>query len=274
MTLDFLIPLAVSFVWKPVTAASSGVILAGGNGTRLMPLTKVTNKHLLPVGRKPMILHPLSRLVEAGIKNVMVITGPEHMGAIVNLLGSGREYGCKTTYRVQDEAGGIAQALGLCEDFACESPVCVFLGDNIIENGIKEHVDRYAKNDFEYDEGRRTYGVYAPAMVLLKSVPDPRRFGVAVLGRGKTPRIRKIVEKPKVPQSDLAVVGIYFYPPDVFEVIRGLKPSARGELEITDVNNWYLKEGRLKHGMLDGDWTDAGTFESLMKANLVASKGE
>ena len=232
-----------------------GVILAGGTGSRLFPLTKVTNKHLLPVGREPMIFHPVSKLTEAGIEEILVVTGVDHMGDVVTLLGSGREFGCRFTYKVQDEAGGIAQALGLAENFAARTPLCVILGDNVFQDSIAPFVERYRQ------QGRG-------ARVLLKKVPDPHRFGVAEVMEGK---IVSIEEKPKKPRSDLAVTGIYFYDAGVFELIRGLKPSARGELEITDVNNGYLARGQLYYDVFDGWWTDAGTFESLMVANELVS---
>jgi glucose-1-phosphate thymidylyltransferase len=232
-----------------------GVVLAGGTGSRLFPLTKVTNKHLLPVGREPMIFHPIRKLTDAGVEEILVVTGLDHMGDVVNLLGSGREFGCRFTYKVQDEAGGIAQALGLAENFAGESAVCVLLGDNIFEDGIGPFVEAYAKQK-------------RGARIVLKRVPDPQRYGVAEV-RGRD--IVGVVEKPKVPKSDLAVTGIYFYDAGVYEVIRTLKPSGRGELEITDVNNHYLREKLLRYDVLEGWWTDAGTFESLHHANeLVA----
>jgi glucose-1-phosphate thymidylyltransferase len=230
-----------------------GVILAGGKGTRLGELTKVTNKHLLPVGPYPMVYHPLKKLVGAGIKDVMLVSGTEHMGDFVELLGSGREFGCTLTYRVQDEAGGIAQALGLAELFCHEARCCVILGDNIfldpLSSMIKE-ANREANS----------------AWVALKQVHDPSRYGVAEL-KGK--QVIGIEEKPKEPKSDYAVAGIYLYPPDVFEVVKTLKPSARGELEITDVNRYYLKEQRLGYTMLNGYWTDAGTPDSLVLANQL-----
>ena len=232
-----------------------GVVLAGGTGSRLFPLTKVTNKHLLPVGREPMIFHPIRKLTDAGVEEILVVTGLDHMGDVVNLLGSGREFGCRFTYKVQDEAGGIAQALGLAENFAGNSPVCVLLGDNIFEDSVQPFVDGYAKQR----KGAR---------IVLKRVPDPQRYGVAEV-RGD--RIVGIAEKPKAPKSDLAVTGIYFYDPGVYDVIRTLKPSGRGELEITDVNNHYLRERQLRYDVLEGWWTDAGTFESLHFANELIS---
>lgn len=237
-----------------------GVILAGGTGSRLMPLTKVTNKHLLPVGDRPMILHPVGKLVEAGIDDIMIITGPEHMGAIVNLLGSGKDYGCTLTYRVQDEAGGVAQALGLCEGFVNGGKCCVVLADNIFTAPLGPFVHEYA----DMEKG---------ALLLLKKVPDPGRYGVAELGPDGL-QVVSIEEKPEKPKSDLAVVGIYFYDSLAFETIRGLKPSWRNELEITDVSNAYLKAGLLKAMELPGEWTDAGTFPSLKLANEIMAGAE
>ena len=233
-----------------------GVILAGGTGSRLFPLTKVTNKHLLPVGQEPMIYHPVHKLTEAGIDEILVVTGVEHMGDVVNLLGSGKDFRCRFTYKVQDEAGGIAQALGLAENFAGSAPVCVILGDNVFQDSIAPFVERFAAQQ----KGAR---------VLLKKVPDPNRYGVAEVSEDG--RILSIEEKPKQPRSDLAVTGIYMYDGGVFEFIRGLKPSARGELEITDVNNAYLRRGELRYDVMTGWWTDAGTFESLRHANELVS---
>jgi glucose-1-phosphate thymidylyltransferase len=233
-----------------------GVILAGGKGTRLGELTKVTNKHLLPVGPYPMVYHPLKKLVGAGLTDVLLVSGTEHMGDFVELLGSGREYGCRLTYRVQDEAGGIAQALSLAELFCTGSRACVLLGDNIFQAPLKPILD--AAN--EHPDW---------AWIGLKQVHDPGRFGVAEL-KGK--QVVGIEEKPKVPKSDYAVVGIYIYPADVFEVIKGLKPSARGEYEITDVNNYYLQSGRMGYSILEGYWSDAGTLDSLDYANELVRK--
>jgi glucose-1-phosphate thymidylyltransferase len=228
-----------------------GIILAGGTGSRLYPLTKVTNKHLLPVGRQPMIVHPVRKLTEAGIDEILIVTGVEHMGDVVNLLGSGKEHGCRFTYKVQDEAGGIAQALGLGEQFARGERICVLLGDNIFEDSIAPTV--------------RAFDAQATgARLLLKQVHDPQRYGVAEL---EGSRVVRIVEKPKEPKSDLAVVGVYFYDTEVFGFIRTLKPSGRGELEITDVNNPDLAKGTLQADRLRGWWTDAGTFDSLHAAN-------
>jgi glucose-1-phosphate thymidylyltransferase len=231
-----------------------GVILAGGTGSRLKPLTKVTNKHLLAVGQKPMIYYPIEKLTSIGIEQILIVTGVEHMGDVVGLLGSGREFGCRFTYRVQDEAGGIAQALALAENFA--QRLAVILGDNIFYASLKSYADRFISQKTE-------------AFVLLKQVPNPERFGVARISNGK---IVGIDEKPKKPKSDYAVTGIYFYDASVFDVIRTLKPSSRGELEISDVNNAYITKGLLAYDILDGWWTDAGTFESLNNANELVVK--
>ena len=233
-----------------------GVILAGGKGTRLGELTKVTNKHLLPVGPVPMVYHPLRKLTGAGIKDVLLVSGTEHMGDFVELLGSGRDHGCTLTYRVQDEAGGIAQALGLAELFCHDVSSLVILGDNIFHDSLGPMLaDAARKPDW--------------AWVALKRVHDPSRYGVAEL---QGDRITGIEEKPAKPKSDFAVAGIYVYPPDVFEVIKTLKPSRRGELEITDVNRHYLEQGRLNHSLLKGYWTDAGTLESLAHANQLVNE--
>jgi len=228
-----------------------GIVLAGGTGSRLFPLTKVTNKHLLPVGRVPMIYFPIQKLTQAGIDEILIVTGVENMGDVVNLLGSGREFNCRFTYKVQDEAGGIAHALALAENFTGSSPMVVLLGDNIFSGDITPFVREFAKRD-------------TGAMVLLKEVPDPGRYGVATVADGV---VQRIVEKPEQPESNLAVTGIYMYDDKVFDYIRQLEPSGRGELEITDVNNHYLRNGELFSALLPGWWTDAGTFESLALAN-------
>ncbi len=235
-----------------------GVILAGGTGSRLFPLTRVTNKHLLPVGRKPMIMHCVDKLSGAGISEIMVVTGPEHMGAIVTLLGSGKDFKCQFTYRVQDEAGGIAQALGLCRGFVGGDHCCVILGDNIFTAPLTPYAQRFR----EIDSG---------AMILLKRVPDPGRYGVAELSADKK-TVVSIEEKPKQPRSDYAVTGMYFYDSSVFEVVKTLKPSGRGELEITDVNNDYIRRKLLLWDELPGEWTDAGTFPSLLRANEIMAE--
>jgi glucose-1-phosphate thymidylyltransferase len=230
-----------------------GVILAGGKGTRLGELTKVTNKHLLPVGPYPMVYHPLKKMVGAGVRDILLVSGTEHMGDFVELLGSGREHSCTLTYRVQDEAGGIAQALNLAELFCRGARSLVILGDNIFVDSLTPFL-----NDANKIENY--------AWVALKQVPDPGRYGVAEL---KGNRVIGIEEKPAKPKSNYAVAGIYLYPPDVFDIIKELKPSRRGELEITDVNLHYLKEGRLGYSTLPGYWTDAGTPDSLALANQL-----
>lgn len=235
-----------------------GIILAGGTGSRLYPLTKVTNKHLLPVGKWPMIYHPIKKLVNAGIEEILIVTGVEHMGDIVNLLGSGREFGCRFTYKVQDEAGGIAQALGLAENFVGSDKMIVILGDNIFQDDLSFFVEKYSK---------QTRG----ARILIKKVQDPQRFGVVELNGDK---IVSIEEKPKRPKSNFAVTGIYFFDAEVFTIIKKLKPSGRGELEITDVNRAYAKRGGLGFDIISGWWSDAGTFESLERAAKMVENGE
>ncbi len=227
-----------------------GVVLAGGTGSRLRPLTKVTNKHLLPVGQKPMIYYPIQKLIGVGIEEILIVTGVEHMGDVVGLLGSGKEFGCRFTYKVQDEAGGIAQALGLAENFANGQSLAVILGDNIFRANLKVHVERFMNQG-------------GGARLLLKQVPDPERFGVAEIHDGK---VLGVEEKPRRPKSNYAITGIYLYDQAVFDIIRTLRPSGRGELEITDVNNAYIQKGQLAYDVLDGWWTDAGTFESLVRA--------
>ncbi len=230
-----------------------GVILAGGKGTRLHPLTKATNKHLLPVGREPMIYHPIRQMVSAGIRDILVVTSTEHMGDVVRCLGSGEEFGCTLTYKVQEEAGGIAQALALAEGFAAGSPIAVILGDNIFEFSIAPYAELFR---------RQTHG----ARVLLKQVGDPSRYGVAALDEK---HVLCIEEKPESPKSDYAVVGLYFYHNDVFDKIRRIGRSGRGEYEITSVNNLYISEGSLQYDICHGRWTDAGQFASLQEANQI-----
>jgi glucose-1-phosphate thymidylyltransferase len=237
-----------------------GVVLAGGTGRRLLPLTRVTNKHLLPVGREPMIFHPVRKLVEAGLREILVVTGVEHMGHVVGSLGSGSQFGCELSYRVQDEAGGIAQALGLARGFAAGGPVLVLLGDNVFEDALGPEVDAFLA-----PEGARGRG----ARILLKRVLDPARFGVPVFDEADPQRILRIEEKPARPASSYAVTGIYMYDASVYEIIGGLRPSVRGELEISDVNNAYLARGELRWGELRGFWTDAGTHETLALANRL-----
>jgi glucose-1-phosphate thymidylyltransferase len=236
-----------------------GIILAGGLGTRLYPLTKITNKHLLPIHDRPMIYYPLQTLINAGIRDILIVTGGNNAGDFLRLLGNGKEFGLKhINYTYQEGEGGIAAALDLAEYFADGEKICVVLGDNLIEKNIARAVRSFQ----EQKEG---------AKILLKEVPDPQRFGVAEVVDGT---IRGIVEKPINPKSNYAVIGIYLYDASVFEIIKTLKPSGRGELEITDVNNEYLRRGNLTYDILDGWWTDAGTFESLLRAsNLVAQTG-
>lgn len=236
--------------------ALRGVVLAGGTGSRLWPLTKVTNKHLLAVGQKPMIYYPIEKLTSIGIDQLLVVTGVEYMGDVVELLGSGRDFGCQFTYKVQDEAGGIAQALGLAENFAQAQPLAVILGDNIFQANLKKYADRFVSQK-------------TGARLLLKQVPNPQRFGVPRISNG---RLVSIEEKPEEPKSDYAITGMYFYDHSVFDIIRTLKPSARSELEITDVNNAYIAKGQLQYDILDGWWSDAGTFESLNRVNELVIK--
>jgi glucose-1-phosphate thymidylyltransferase len=236
-----------------------GVILAGGLGKRLYPLTKITNKHLLPVYDKPMIFYPLQTLINAGINDILIVTGGNHAGDFLRLLGNGKEFGLKhLNYTYQEGEGGIADALSLAEHFSDYEKIVIILGDNVIEGNITQAVKDFRKQK----EG---------AKILLKEVPDPERFGVAEIADGK---IIGIEEKPKTPKSKFAVIGIYMYDAKVFDVIKTLKPSHRGELEITDVSNAYIREGKMSHSFLEGWWSDAGTFESLHRtSNLVAQGG-
>jgi len=230
-----------------------GIILAGGTGTRLYPLTKVTNKHLLPIGKEPMIYHSIKQFVSADITSILIVTSKEHMGDVVNLLGSGKDFGCDLTYKVQETAGGIAHALYLAKDFSNGEKIAVILGDNIFEYSIRPYKDNFLKQN----NGAR---------VLLKEVGDPERYGIAALDEQ---HILKIEEKPCNPKTNFAVVGMYFYDNKVFEIIRNLKPSKRGELEITSVNNAYIELNQLEYDIVKGRWTDAGTFESMIEANEI-----
>ncbi len=234
-----------------------GVILAGGLGKRLYPLTKITNKHLRPIYSKPMIFYPIETLVDAGIKDILIVTGGAHAGEFLRLLGNGSQFGLKhINYTYQEGEGGIAEALKLAEHFSDGKKTVVILGDNIIEKSIKKQVESFEAQK----KGAR---------ILLKKVEDPQRFGVAKIKNGN---VISIEEKPKKPKSNYAVTGIYMYDGQVFDIARSLKPSGRGELEITDVNNAYIKKGQLTYDMLDGWWTDSGTFDSLLRANnLVAT---
>ena len=231
-----------------------GVILAGGTGSRLHPLTRVTNKHLLPVYDKPMLYYPLQTLVDAGIQDILIVTGGNNAGDFLRLLRNGKDFGLKQlSFAYQEGEGGIADALRLAEPFAAGEKICVVLGDNILENSIQK-----AREKFD----QQTEG----ALILLKEVPDPERFGVPMFEGG---RIVRIEEKPKLPASRYAVIGVYFYDATVFDRVRTLKRSGRGEFEITDVNNSYLRDGRLIYDKIDGGWTDAGTFESLWRATKM-----
>ncbi len=235
-----------------------GIILAGGLGTRLRPLTHITNKHLLPIYDKPMIYYPLQTLVDAGIRDILIVTGGSNAGDFLRLLGNGSSFGLKhVNYTYQQGEGGIAEALGLTEHFADRDKVVVILGDNIIQGSIKTHVDAFGKQP----KGAR---------ILLKKVPDPERFGVAVFKNGK---VLAIEEKPKKPKSDYIVTGIYMYDSQVFDIIKTLKPSGRGELEITDVNNAYIKKDQMTCAILNGWWSDCGTFESLLNASNLVARG-
>ncbi len=233
-----------------------GVVLAGGTGTRLLPLTKITNKHLLPIYDRPMVYYPIQALVDAGIRDIMIVTGGRNAGDFLRLLGNGKQFGlAHLNYAYQEGEGGIAEALALAEHFADGDRICVILGDNIIEGSIREAAQAFEKQS-------------AGARILLKQVPDAGRFGVAELLDN---RVVGIEEKPKQPKSDYAVTGIYMYDESVFSKVRVLVPSDRGELEITDVNNAYIREESLEFSFLEGWWTDAGTFDSLLRAgNLVA----
>ena len=235
-----------------------GVVLAGGTGSRLFPLTKITNKHLLPIYDKPMIYYPIQTLVDAGIRDILVVTGGRNAGDFLRLLANGKEFGlAHLNYTYQEGEGGIADALSLAEHFADGGKLCVVLGDNLIEGSIRQAVE-------EFENQPRG------AKILLKRVTDAERFGVAEINGG---RIVGIEEKPQKPKSDLAVIGIYLYDGTVFDKVRTLVPSRRGELEITDVNNAYIREGAMTWAELEGWWTDAGTFDSLLRAtNLVAEK--
>jgi glucose-1-phosphate thymidylyltransferase len=236
-----------------------GIVLAGGLGSRLNPLTKVTNKHLLPVYNEPMIYYPIRILVNAGIDEILIVTGGNNAGEFLRLLENGKDFGLKhINYTYQQGEGGIAAALSLAEYFADKDKIVVVLGDNIIEGNIRSAVEKFRKQE-------------GGARILLKEVSDPQRFGVPVFAGGKIVRVE---EKPSKPASNYAVIGIYMYDYRVFEFIRSLKPSQRGELEITDVNNFYIKEGKMQWDLLEGWWSDAGTFESLQYAgNLVAKTG-
>lgn len=233
-----------------------GIIIAGGSGTRLLPLTKVVNKSLLPVWKYPLIYYPLHTLSSAGIKDIMIVSGRGHAGQFLELLGSGAHLGLKLSYTLQEDPGGIAQALGLCEDFSDNEKVAVILGDNVYQDNFRSAVVKFQSEE----EGAR---------VFLKKVSDPERFGVPEIADDK---IVKIEEKPAAPKSPYAVTGFYLYDSRVWSVIKNLKPSARGELEITDANNFYVADGTMKFSIVDGWWVDAGTYDSLLRANILVSK--
>ncbi|MGQ0552060.1 MAG: sugar phosphate nucleotidyltransferase [Planctomycetota bacterium] len=234
-----------------------GVILAGGLGTRLRPLTKITNKHLLPIYDRPMIYYPIETLRNAGVTDIMIVTGGNSAGDFLRLLENGDELGVSLSYAYQRGEGGIADALRLAERFAAGDSICVVLGDNLVERNIRATADAFRQTN-------------RGACILLKEVDDPERFGVAVL---EGDRIARIIEKPKSPPSNLAVIGIYLYDNEVFRIIKTLKPSGRGELEITDVNNAYIAAGTMSYGVLSGWWTDAGTFDSLLRASRLVAEG-
>jgi glucose-1-phosphate thymidylyltransferase len=235
-----------------------GVVLAGGLGTRLYPLTKVTNKHLLPVYDRPMVYYPIQTLVDAGVKDIMLVTGGNNAGDFLRLIGNGKEFDLdRISYAYQEGEGGIAAALALAEDFAENGPIVVILGDNILEKGIRDAVSEFRKQK----DGAR---------ILLKEVPDPERFGVPLI---EGDRIVRIEEKPEKPASKYAVVGVYMYDNRVFDIIKTLKPSARDELEITDVNNAYIEQDKMTYSIVDGWWADAGTsFDGLLKANRLVAE--
>ena len=235
-----------------------GIVLAGGLGKRLYPLTKITNKHLLPIYDKPMIYYPIQTLVDAGIKDILIVSGGNHAGEFLRLLGNGHKFGLKhLNYTYQEGEGGIAEALGLAKHFADNDRIVVILGDNIIEKSIKAAVEDFSRQE-------------RGAKILVKKAPDPERFGVVEFD--KKMRIKKITEKPKKPKSDYIVTGIYMYDSQVFDIIKTLKPSRRGELEITDVNNAYLEKGELDYSILKGWWTDSGAFDALLRANNLVAK--
>ena len=236
-----------------------GVILAGGKGTRLWPITKVTGKHFLPVGDKPIIYYPVLTLKKAGIKDILIVCGSEHTDQYVQLLGSGKEFGVNLYYTIQVDSLGIAHGLGLAESFANGDPVALILGDNIFGDDLSNVVKKFSKKE-------------RGSMIVLKHVSDPKRFGVASFNKDGT--IKNVVEKPKKPATNWAVTGFYIYDNRVFNVIKNLKPSTRGEYEITDVNNWYIKEGTMDYFKAKKYWVDAGTFESLHLANILVRKNK
>lgn len=231
-----------------------GIILSGGSGTRLRPLTKITSKQLLPVYNRPMIYYPLNTLIKAGIKEILIIVSPERAGDYLNLLGSGREFGVKFTYEIQDKPEGLAQAFIIGENFIDNEDVTMILGDNIFEDDFVEDIRSFKSG----------------AKVFAKEVSDPERFGVVKFDENR--RAQKIVEKPQEYLSNYAVTGLYVYDHRVVEIAKNLKPSVRGEIEITDINNWYLEKNELEVAMVNGEWLDAGTFDSLLKAQVIAKE--
>lgn len=233
-----------------------GVILAGGTGSRLSPLTKVTNKHLLPVYNKPMIYYPLQSLIKCDIKEILIVSGGESIGDFMKLLGSGAEFNVNITYKVQDGSGGIPVALGLAKEFVGDDKFVVILGDNVMEDSIKDEVDKFRDSNFG-------------AKIFLQKVNDPQRYGIAEI---KGNKVVASYEKPENPVTDLAILGVYMFDKKAFDIIPTLKPSKRGELEITDVINYYIGNNDLTYGILGGFWIDAGTFEALFKANEFVSK--
>jgi glucose-1-phosphate thymidylyltransferase len=238
-----------------------GVVLAGGKGTRLLPLTKVVNKNILPIYNKPLIYYPILTLKEAGIRDILIISGPGHAGQFLDLLGSGKDLGVDLSYDIQEEPKGIAHGLAIAEDFADNGQVALILGDNIFGDSLKKAVDDFKKQE-------------KGAKIIIKRVPDPERFGVVKFNR-KGDKIAKIIEKPKNPPTNWMVTGFYLYDNRVFDIIKKLKPSGRGEYEITDLNNFYVKEGIMTYQKVKGKWIDAGVFDSLLEANIfIAKKGD
>ncbi len=235
-----------------------GIVLAGGKGTRLMPLTKVINKNILPIYNKPLIYYPILTLKEAGIKDILIVSGPGHAGQFLDLLGSGKELGVDLSYDIQEEPKGIAHGLAIAEDFADNGQIALILGDNIFEDCLKKAVDDFKKQE-------------KGAKIIIKKVADPERFGVVKFNK-KGDKIAKIIEKPKSPPTNWMVTGFYLYDNRVFDIIRKLNPSARGEYEITDLNNFYVKEGVMTYQKAKGRWLDAGTFDSLLEANIFVAK--
>jgi glucose-1-phosphate thymidylyltransferase len=251
----------VDYEWEMEAMKTiKGVVLAGGLGTRLRPLTSITNKHLLPVYNKPMIYYPIEMLVEAGIRDIMIVTGGTSAGDFLRLIGNGEEFGLsRINYAYQKSEGGIAEALGLAHEFVDDDHLIVVLGDNILQNGIKKGVEAFSKQQ-------------GGSRIFLKRVDNPQEYGIAEIEGDK---IKRIVEKPQDPPSDLAVIGVYMYPPDVFDIIQTLEPSARGELEITDVNNAYIQQGAMEYEIVDGWWLDVGeSHQALLQANLTVARQE